>query len=444
MKNLYLLLPASLSLLLMGAHFLRNGEWGLALFWAACAILPWMGRGWSLKAAQGLLAFGFFLWLRVGLDMVRLRMGLEEPWTRAAIILGAVAALTCVSLALLEKAGQWRETRGQESRKQETGTEKNAPAATFLLTLLALAAARTLAPGPTILLADRFLPGAGWVEIFLLALYAALVTRAMLDPTRSAQWRLRIWLLFSIVFFSQLGLGLLLDQRFLMTGDLHLPVPALIVAGPVYRGSGLFMPGLFLVAVLLAGSAWCSHLCYLGGWDGLAARGKPRPGAVPRFLLKLRLPLLVLTPLVAFGLRLADVGPLPAGALAAAFGLVGVAVMIFVSRREGVMAHCTTWCPIGLLANVAGKISPWRVSLKDGCTECGVCARACRYNALAPERIRKRQPGLTCTLCGDCVAACPSGQIGYTFPWLSPEAARGAFLALTLWLHAVFMGTARL
>ena len=108
------------------------------------------------------------------------------------------------------------------------------------------------------------------------------------------------------------------------------------------------------------------------------------------------------------------------------------------------MAHCTTWCPIGLLANVAGKVSPWRVSLGEGCTECGACARACRYNALAPKRIRRRRPGLTCTLCGDCVAACPNGQIGYTFPRLSPEAARGAFLALTLCLHAVFMGTARL
>ena len=146
-----------------------------------------------------------------------------------------------------------------------------------------MGAARTLTPGPAILLADRFLPGAGWAEIFLLALYAALATRAMLDPARSAGWRLRIWLLFSLVFFSQLALGLLLDQRFLMTGDLHLPVPALIVAGPAYRGSGLFMPGLFLAAVLLAGSAWCSHLCYLGGWDSLAARGKSRPGAVPPF-----------------------------------------------------------------------------------------------------------------------------------------------------------------
>ena len=439
MKNILFLAPASISLLLLGAHFLRSGEWGLAVFWAACAALPWMGRGWSIRAAQGLLALGFFLWLRVGQEMVQLRMGVEEPWARAAVILGTVAALTCLSVALLEKAGQEQGTREQEKK-----IEKNAPAAAFLLTLLALAAAKTLAPGPAILLADRFLPGAGWVEIFLLALYAALVTRAMLDPARSARWRLRIWLLFSLVFFSQLALGLLLDQRFLMNGDLHLPVPALIVAGPMYRGSGLFMPGLFLAAVLLAGSAWCSHLCYLGGWDGLAARGKPRPGAVPLFLLKLRLPLLVLTPLAALGLRLADVGPVPAATLAAAFGLVGVAVMIFVSRREGVMAHCTTWCPIGLLANVAGKISPWRVSLREGCTECGLCSRACRYNALAPERIRKRRPALTCTLCGDCVAACPSGQIGYNFPRLSPEAARGAFLALTLCLHAVFLGTARL
>jgi polyferredoxin len=68
-----------------------------------------------------------------------------------------------------------------------------------------------------------------------------------------------------------------------MTGELHLPIPALILAGPVYRGEGLFMPVLYTVTILLVGPAWCSWLCYIGAWDDFAARrrkggSRPVPG----------------------------------------------------------------------------------------------------------------------------------------------------------------------
>ncbi|HDJ22855.1 MAG TPA: 4Fe-4S binding protein [Candidatus Aminicenantes bacterium] len=68
---------------------------------------------------------------------------------------------------------------------------------------------------------------------------------------------------------------------FLMTGKLHLPVPALILAGPIYRGTLSFMLILFLVTIVLVGPAWCSHLCYVGAWDDIACRRKRR--LVPLF-----------------------------------------------------------------------------------------------------------------------------------------------------------------
>ena len=55
-----------------------------------------------------------------------------------------------------------------------------------------------------------------------------------------------------------------------MTGKLHLPVPALIVAGPVYRGSVGFMLILFLCTILLVGPAWCSHLALHAAFLGVA------------------------------------------------------------------------------------------------------------------------------------------------------------------------------
>jgi len=59
-------------------------------------------------------------------------------------------------------------------------------------------------------------------------------------------------------------------------GKLHLPVPAMILAGPVYRGEMSVMTILFLTTVVLSGPAWCSHICYFGGMDNhFASRKKP-------------------------------------------------------------------------------------------------------------------------------------------------------------------------
>jgi len=142
---------------------------------------------------------------------------------------------------------------------------------TFGLTAGLLVWARQASPLP-VLLADRYLPGSGFAEILVLAVYASCVVRIILKAPRTARIRSRIWALFSLVFFGQLVLGLAGMERMLMTGDLHLPVPALILAGPVYRGHGLFMPILYGSTVLLVGPAWCSFLCYIGSWP------VPQPG----------------------------------------------------------------------------------------------------------------------------------------------------------------------
>ena len=92
----------------------------------------------------------------------------------------------------------------------------------------------------------------------------------MQDPAKVSRWRKYTWFVFSVVFFSQLLLGLLVSDKFLMTGKLHLPVPMMILAGPIYRGHTSVMTILFLSTVILSGPAWCSHLCYFGAIDNLA------------------------------------------------------------------------------------------------------------------------------------------------------------------------------
>jgi polyferredoxin len=297
---------------------------------------------------------------------------------------------------------------------------------------------------PPGLLAERFAAGAGWIEALALAVYAGALARVLTDPGQYIKWRPRIWLLFSIVFFAQLALGLLGFEKFLMTGKLHFPIPALIVGGPAYRGEGFFMLILFGVTLLFVGPAWCSWLCYIGSWDEWAARlhGKPEP--LPGWRKYARVVTLALVIIAALALRYSGAPTVVAIALASAFGIIGVGVMALWSGRTGAMAHCTAYCPIGFIATRFGKISPFRVKIDEGCDECGTCGTVCRYDALHMKDINKRKPGEACTLCGDCIGKCEDRHIEYRFPGLSPQTARKVFLVIVSSLHAVFLGVARI
>ncbi|MFZ4618438.1 MAG: 4Fe-4S binding protein, partial [Rectinemataceae bacterium] len=256
------------------------------------------------------------------------------------------------------------------------------------------------------------------------------------------RWRKRIWLLFSIVFFLQLILGIAGLGMFLMSGELHLPIPALILAGPLYRWEFSFMPILFAASMLALGPAWCSYLCYFGAWDGVASRARKAPAPFTKWRNPIRIAILVAVFGAAPAMRVLGVPPLVATWAGAAFGMGGIAVMLLVSRKSGVMAHCVAWCPLGLVANTVGRVSPFRVGFSDGCTNCMACTTACRYDALGKAQVMARKPGSTCTLCGDCIARCRHDSIGYRFLGLSPESARRAFIVTAAVMHTLFIGIA--
>jgi polyferredoxin len=247
-----------------------------------------------------------------------------------------------------------------------------------------------------------------------------------------------------MVFYGQLALGLAGLDAFLMhPGKLHFPIPALIVAGPLFRGERFFMLALFLSTVVLVGPAWCSFICYQGSWDLEAARRTRRPRTLPGPKTALRVAMLLIVVGTTLALRLLG-APLPlAGALALLFGLVGVGLMLLWSRRIGTMAHCALYCPVGLLATWLGKLSPFRVRIGAGCDACGRCTLACRYDALRLDDVRAGRVGAGCTLCGDCMASCPGAQLGYRFPGLSSARARALFVVLVVALHAAALGLAR-
>lgn len=430
------LLPVILAAGVLGAHFVRMEQWGGVLAAAAAPLLLLVRRRWAARVVQTLLVGAAVYWLAQLFELAGLRQRMGMGWGRLAVIL-VVVALGTAAAALALEHGRLRE------RYARTEVSAAASVAAFWLTAVMLTIVQVKLARPMIL-AERFWTGGGWPTILGLAVYAAWITELLLDPTRQARTRHRIWLAFSAVFFLQLTLGLTGVEHMLMSGTLHLPVPAMIVGGPLYRGSGLFMPVLFSITVLLMGPAWCSYFCYIGAWDnGLSRARKPdaRSGPWHRRLRWLTLGVVVG---VALGLRALSAPTWLAVALGGGFGIVSVGLMLTWSRRTGTMAHCTWFCPMGLLAVGLGKLSPHRIRLSEDCTACGRCSQVCRYDALSPEDIERHRPGPSCTLCGDCVGQCQHDAIGYRFPGLSPATSRAVFLVLVAGFHAGCLAVARI
>ncbi len=292
---------------------------------------------------------------------------------------------------------------------------------------------------------ERLWPGAGWAEVLLLSLYGSFLAYKMQDPKQSQKWRLRSWTVFSIFFFAQLLAGLFVSKIFLLTGKLHIPVPAMMLFGPIYRGQLSVMTLLFLSTLMLSGPAWCSQLCYFGAIDGWLSKSNPVV-STPIFkrLLQLKTSLLLLMIMVVLMFRWFRVESWTATLWGIGFGVAGLAIVLFISPRKGKMVHCVSYCPIGTLVNYLKPVSPFRLVIDQSCTLCMRCMPACRYDALNKTDIQNKKPGITCTLCGDCLNSCRDQSLHYKFIGASPAVARKLYLFITLSLHAIFMAMGRI
>lgn len=239
------------------------------------------GLGRAALAAGGLAAAqcrGLLLglaaeWGMTTLALARWRLQLGQDWLRMVCILGAVAALTLLAAAAL---------RSRACRRDEVSGPRAQALACLLVSALLL-----LPDGlrPDLLLLHRLVPGWGAVQALLAGLWAGLVYGWLADRRRAPVWRRRIWLLFSCVFFGQLLAGLFLHSLFLLQGVPHLPVPGLILSGPLYRGGGsLFMaPGCSRSRCCwraVPGAVICA--IWASGMPGRRMPGPAAAGACPR------------------------------------------------------------------------------------------------------------------------------------------------------------------
>jgi hypothetical protein len=101
MKILYFIIIV-LSLLILGAHFLRYGnEIGVALSVAPIALL-FVRNPWAARVVQVILVLGAIEWATTLVGLVQMRIAQGMPATRLAIILGTVVVVTVASALLFE------------------------------------------------------------------------------------------------------------------------------------------------------------------------------------------------------------------------------------------------------------------------------------------------------------------------------------------------------
>lgn len=95
--NVFRLLPVILSFLLLAAHFYRAGNVIVTGICVAALFLLFLRKSWVPRLFQVLLVLGALEWLRALYFFASMRIAFNEPWTRLAIILGAVALFTAAS-----------------------------------------------------------------------------------------------------------------------------------------------------------------------------------------------------------------------------------------------------------------------------------------------------------------------------------------------------------
>lgn len=102
LSRMMLSTPAVLSMLLLAAHFLRSDDVALAVVCLLFPLLVLSKRNFPIRILQGVLFLAGLIWINTIMTVYKVRVALDEPWGRMAIILSIVALFSLISLLLLE------------------------------------------------------------------------------------------------------------------------------------------------------------------------------------------------------------------------------------------------------------------------------------------------------------------------------------------------------
>jgi 4Fe-4S binding domain len=275
---------------------------------------------------------------------------------------------------------------------------------------------------------DNFTP----LLIAVLTTWSVFLTGKMVTTKKRASYRSFYWRLLSIIFFSQILVGVFISSNFLLSGELTIPHPSFFV----FSGSHFsrFLSNallLYFISLVLTGPSWCSHLCWLGSWDQYAASKKKRKISKSSIYL---LRLLFFLFFVAVVLEFFKPNIKAVATLGFVYFIVSILVMAFVSGKYGSMEHCRSFCLIGKLSSIFAKISPFRmvkISTKP------IPSSSCKMGAF-DEKPSKNSKLVNCTLCGDCLDKYGKSDLKMRFFNFSFDA-WPLFISLTIGLHSAFI-----
>lgn len=95
--------PATVSFLVLAAHFLREGNTTVAVILALLPILLGFKNKKATYYLQGMLILGAIVWCITAYNILTLRLAMQEDWLRMIAILGCVVLFTLFSAYQLSK-----------------------------------------------------------------------------------------------------------------------------------------------------------------------------------------------------------------------------------------------------------------------------------------------------------------------------------------------------
>lgn len=102
MKKVLIYVPIVLSLVILGAHFMRYGNSIGVIGSLALIALLMVGRPWVARLMQVVLILGALEWVRTIYELAQVRVAHGQPFLRMMVILVVVVAVTFCSALLFQ------------------------------------------------------------------------------------------------------------------------------------------------------------------------------------------------------------------------------------------------------------------------------------------------------------------------------------------------------
>ena len=102
MKKVLVYVPIALSLVVLGAHFMRYDNTPGMVAVVLLIGLLFVRQQWAARLVQIALVLGTIEWVQTLYVMAQLRIAFSQPYTRLVLILGAVIAITLASALLFQ------------------------------------------------------------------------------------------------------------------------------------------------------------------------------------------------------------------------------------------------------------------------------------------------------------------------------------------------------